>query len=701
MRTAARLGALACALGTALFLASDASGQPRRAITPDDLLAMHRVSDPRISPDGTSVTYTVGTPHMEENRVVRNIWIAPLTGGGAPRQLTRGGRDGGARWSPDGKQIAFLSTHEGTQQVFIVDATGGEPRRMTNLVGGADHVTWSPDGRSLAFTSLTYIDCADDGCNRKRQAERDARGTSARTYDGLLYRHWTEWRDEQRHHLFLVPVGGGPARNLTPGARYDVPPVQREGPHPIAFSPDGREIAFVAVDDPVEAISTNGDIFVVPVESGGAQPTRLTSGPGFEGGPAYSPDGRWLAYRSQATAMYEADRWRLMRYDRTARTHTEIATGFDRSVEKIAWAPDGSAIFFNAEDRGQMPVFSVAPTGGTPRPITPGTFNAEFALSPDGRTLVMARTSQRQPTELVAANADGSGERPVTRHNAERLAALDLPAPEHFTFAGADGAEVHAMLLRPPAFDASRTYPLVMVLHGGPQTQFGDTWSWRWNSQVFAGQGHAILMINRRGSTGFGQAFTDAIRQDWGGRPFDDLMKGLDAALARFPFLQKDNVAAAGASYGGYMITWMASQAQGRFKALVAHAAVYNLESMYGATEELWFPEYEFGGPPWEQEEVYRRLSPHRHAAAFGKYKTPTLVIHGELDFRVPYTQGLEFYTALQRQGVPSRLVMFPDEGHWILRPQNSAYWYGEVLGWLRRWVGASPIRNAEGGVRN
>jgi dipeptidyl aminopeptidase/acylaminoacyl peptidase len=690
-----RVGALACALGTILLLATDAGAQPRRAITPDDLFAMHRVSEPEISPDGRWVVYTLGTPDMQENRVVGNLWIVPAGGDAAPRQLTTGGRDGGARWSPDSTRVAYLSTHEGTQQIAIVPIRGGEPTRVTSLAGGADHVTWSPDGRTLAFTSATFVDCADDACNRRRLQAQDERGANARVYDGLLYRHWTEWRTEQRRHLFVVPADGGTPRNLTPGATYDVPPLEREGPHPIAFSPDAREIAFVAVEDPVEAVSTNGDIFVVPLAGAAAAPVRLTSGPGFDGGPAYSPDGRWLAYRSQATAMYEADRWRLMRYDRTARAHTEIATGFDRSVEQIAWAPDGTSIYFNAEDRGHMPVFRVPAAGGTPEPLTPGTFNAEFSLAPDGRTLVMARTSQQAPAELVATNADGTRERALTRHNAERLAELDLVAAEHFTFAGAGGAEVHAMLLRPPAFDASRTYPLVMVLHGGPQTQFGDTWSWRWNAQVFAGQGHAILMINRRGSTGFGQAFTDAIRQDWGGRPFEDLMLGLDATLQKFPFLDHDNVAAAGASYGGYMIAWMASQSQGRFKALVAHAAVYNLESMYGATEELWFPEYEFGGPPWEQEEVYRRLSPHRYAGAFGKYRTPTLVIHGELDFRVPYTQGLEFYTALQRQEVPSRLIVFPDEGHWILKPQNSAYWYGEVLGWLSRWMGASPMRNS------
>jgi dipeptidyl aminopeptidase/acylaminoacyl peptidase len=403
--------------------------------------------------------------------------------------------------------------------------------------------------------------------------------------------------------------------------------------------------------------------------------------------PAYSPDGRYIAYRAQTRPGNEADRWRLMKFDREAGTHAEIVTAFDRSVNHIEWSPDSQTIYFNAEDRGFVPVFRVIAAGGVPAAVTPSTFAGEFALSPDGRTLVVARSSQQSPPELAAVPAAGGDLRPLTSHNADRLAQLDLPEAEHFTFAGAAATEIHGMLLRPPAFDPSKKYPVLMVLHGGPETQFGDTWSVRWNTQVLASPGYAVLMINRRGSTGFGQQFTDEINKDWGGKAFEDVMKGLDAALAKYAFLDGTRVAAAGASYGGYMIAWMASQAKGRFKALVCHAGVYNLVSMYGATEEVWFPEWSFGGTPWADTEDFLAQSPHTRAADFGTFKTPTLVIHGELDFRVPYTQGLELYTALQRQGVPSRLIVFPDEGHWILKPQNSAFWYHEVLQWLQKYL--------------
>ena len=676
-------------LAMAVLLAAAAAGaQTRRAITIDDLLALDRISDPQISPDGSQVAYTVATPDLAANRLARTIWIAPVAGDEAPRQLTESGHDSGARWAPDGRRLAFLSSRDGTAQVYLVDAAGGQPSRLTTLSGGADHIVWAPDGASLAFTSQVFADCADDACNAARLAERKRSRVEARVYDGLLYRHWTEWSTGRRSHLFVMALDGSKPRDLVPGASYDVPPVQRGGPHPIAFSPDGRELAFVAVTDAREAISTNGDIFIVQLD-GATGPVRLTEGAGFDGAPAYSPDGHWLAYRSQATPGYESDRWRLMRYDRRARTHREVAPAFDRSVDAIAWSPDSATLYFTAPDRGYVPVFSVPTAGGTPKAITPDTYTSEFALSPDGRQLVLAHSSQHSPTELalVATGDAGAGARPLTRHNAERLSVLDLPEAEHFSFTGAGGASVHGMLLRPPAFDTSRKYPVVMILHGGPQTMFSDAWSWRWNTQMFASPGYAVLMINRRGSTGFGQQFTDEIRGDWGGAPYEDLMLGLDAALARYPFLDGDRVAAAGASYGGYMIAWMASKAQGRFKALVCHAGVYDLESMYGATEELWFPERDFGGPPWAARETYERLSPDEYAADFGKYRTPTLVTHGELDFRVPYTQGLEFYTALQRQGVPSRLVIFPDEGHWILKPRNSRLWYEQVLAWLGQYI--------------
>jgi dipeptidyl aminopeptidase/acylaminoacyl peptidase len=683
--------ALLLNLFVVLLATAPLAGQPtpatagKRAMTFDDLLGMYRVGDPQISPDGKWIAYTLGAVDKAANRTVRNIWLAPVAGG-EPRQLTSGGRDLHARWSPDGKWLAFLSTRDGTAQVWLISLEGGEATKLTNLSTGADNVMWSPDGKWLAFTSEVFPDCRDDACNEKRDAEREKSKVKARAYDALLYRHWDAWEDGKRSHLFVISVAGGTPRDLTAGADYDVPPVQRGSGEDLAWSPDSKELCFTAVTDPVEAISTNGDLFVVP--AGGGEIKKITTNGGFDGNPAYSPDGRWIAYHSQARAGFEADLWRLVLYDRQSGKHTVANEKFDRSVENILWSPDSKTIYFAAEDQTVKPIYSVvAAPGAEPKQIVKDTYTSEVGLSRDGRMLVFSRVSMTAPTEVYTTNSDGTGARQITRHNAEKLAQLDLNAPEKYWFAGAGGTQVHAMLVRPPGFAASKKYPLLLIAHGGPQTMWSDAWSYRWNPQLFASPGYVVLLINRRGSTGFGQKFTDEIRGDYGGKAFEDLMLGVDAALKKFPFIDGSRLGAAGASYGGFMMNWFAGHTKGRFKCIVTHASMYDQASFYGATEELWFPEWDQLGRPWTNPEVYRKESPGTYAAEFGKYKTPTLVIHGEQDYRVPYTEGLAMYTALQRQGVPSRLVIFPDEGHWILKPQNSEFWYREVLGWLAKYL--------------
>jgi dipeptidyl aminopeptidase/acylaminoacyl peptidase len=677
------------ALLPVLALATPAFGAGR-PITVADLMAMERVSEPQVSPDGTRVVYTVSVPDLSANRVSRNVWILAVQNGAA-RALTMTGRDSLARWAPDGRRIAFVSQRDGSAQLYTLNTDDqNEPVRLTRLSGGIDNIVWSRDGRTIAFTSEVYPDCRDEACNAARDDAREKSPSKARIYDALLYRHWTSWSEGKRAHLFVVSSTGGTPRDLMPGANYDVPPREREGPHPIAFSPDGRMLCFTAIVDRVEATSTNADLFEVDVNAGTVR--QVTTNPGFDGAPAYSPDGLSIAYRSQARAGYESDKWRLMLYDRGTGRHTSLTDAFDRSVDTALWGGDGNTIYFNAEDRGAMPVYEVTlggpsrdPRAGMPHAITQGSFDGEFDLG--GNTLIVARSSLAAPADLYEINLVTGNARPLTHQNASRLGALDIARAESFTFAGAGGTEIGGMLVKPPAFDATKKYPVVMLLHGGPQTQWGDAWSYRWNAQMFASAGYAVVMINRRGSTGAGQKFTDEIAGDWGGKPFDDLMKGLDFVLAKYSYLDPQRVAAAGASYGGYMIDWLESQSKGRFKTLVSHAGVYNLASMYGATEELWFPEHDLLGTPWTNPAAYQRMSPSSHAAEFGKYKTPTLVICGEQDYRVPYTQSLEFYTALQRQDVPSKLVVFPDEGHWILKPQNAIVWYREVEAWLQQYL--------------
>jgi len=689
MKHAKQATLILCAVllgGPPAFWPTPLAAQSKRAITFDDLISVHRVSDPQISPDGAWVAYTLATPDKAANRTVRNIWLVPISGG-EPRQLTRSGRDLRARWSSDGKKLAFLSSRDGSQQVYVISLDGGEAVKLTSLSTGADNLLWSPDGRSVAFTSEVYPDCRDDACNEKRDSEREKSRVKARIYDRLLYRHWDRWWDGKRSHLFVVSATGGSPHDLTPGADYDVPPFSLGGPDEIAFSSDGKEICFTANTDQDAARSTNGDLFVVPAD-GSAAPKRITSNPGFDGGPLYSPDGRWIAYHAQLKGGYESDRWRLMLYHRQSGRHVNLSENFDRSVDNLAWSADSKTIFFNFEDHTKMPLDRIAAEAGMePRPVLSGGYYPEFALSRDGRILVFSRTSLTMPAELFAASADGTGVRQLTRYNAERLAQLDLHPAELFTFPSTDGVEVQGMLLRPPGFDAAKKYPMVLLCHGGPQTMWSDAWGYRWSAQMFASPGYVVVMINRRGSTGYGQRFTDEINSDYGGQPFRDLMKGVDYVLGKYPFVDGGRMAAAGASYGGFMIDWMASQAKGRFKALVSHAGVYDQISFYGATEELWFPEWDFRGTPWANQVIYEKWSPHSYVPEIGRYKTPTLVTHGELDFRVPYTQGLEFFTALERQGVPAKLLIFPDEGHWILKPQNSELWYKTVLDWLAAYL--------------
>jgi dipeptidyl aminopeptidase/acylaminoacyl peptidase len=657
----------------------------RRAITFRDLISMHRLSDVQISPDGQRIAYTVATPDFDANRIPHDVWIVP-TSGGEPRQITRDGTSERPRWSPDGKTIALLSSREGEPQVYLIPADGGDARQVTFLSTGADDELWSPDGRSLAFVSRVYADCRDDVCNAKRDEERARSKVKARIYDKLLFRHWSSWSDGKRSHLFVAPASGGSALDLTPGADYDVPPFSLDSPEAIAFSPDGREICFTANTDRDEALSTNGDLFTVPA-GGGSAPKRITTNPGNDWGPAYSPDGKSIAYRAQMQPGYESDRWRLMLYDRASGTATNLSESFDRSIESLEWTPDSRTIYFQTDDKAEFPVWVIsAIPGSAPKPVLPDGYHAEFDLSRDGRTLAFSRASLAIPPEIFVANADGSGARQLTHHNSALLAQLDLPAAEHFWFTGAEGTQVQAMLLRPPHFDASKKYPLLLLIHGGPQTPWSDNWGYRWNPQVMAAPGYVVLMINPRGSFGYGHKFTEEISGDWGGKVYDDLMKGVDAAIAKYPFIDGTRMAAAGGSYGGYMTDWIATHSN-RFKCLISHAGPWNETAMYGSTEELWFMEWEFGGPYWSNPESYRKWSASEYAAALAKYKMPTLVIAGEFDFRVPYTQSLEFFTALQRQGVPSKLMVFPDEGHWILKPQNSELWYKTFLDWLARYL--------------
>ena len=674
------LFALLVAAGISAF-AQDSSKHP---ITFTDMIGMHRIAEPEISRDGKWIAYTVTTPDMDANRGASNIWIVS-TAGGTEMQLTRSGHDSSPVWSPEGKTLAFLSSRSGVSQVYLLSMDGGEAHPLTKLSTGADIVKWSPDGKALAFTSSVYPDCKDDECNSKRDAEKEKNKVKAHVAERLLYRHWTHWNEGKRSHLFVIPADGSTApRDLTLGADYDIPPDERGGPGDINFSPDSKELCFTAVTDRMEAISTNADLFIVPIAGGEAK--RITTQQGFDGNPVYSSDGKFIAYHAQLTPGYEADRWRVMLYDRQSGKRENLTEGFDRSAEELAWSADSKTIFFTAENETQKPVYAMpARAGAEPKKLLADTFNTAISFSADGKTLAFERTSLTMPAEVFVAAGDGSNLRQLSHQNDSILAVLEMNPPEAFWFEGAEGTKVQAMLIRPPKFESTKKYPLLVVLHGGPQTMWSNAWGSRWNAQVFSAAGYVTLMINRRGSTGYGQKFTDEITNDWGGKAYLDVMNGVDYALKKYSFVDGTRMAAAGGSYGGYMADWIATH-NGRFKAIVSHASVYDKVAMY-ATEELWFEEHDMQGTPWSNPENYKKWAPVTYAGELGKYKTPTLVIAGERDFRVPYTQSLEFFNALQRQGVPSKLLVFPDEGHWVLKPQNSQFWYKTFLDWLALYV--------------
>ncbi len=644
------------------------------------MLRLTRISDPRIASDGTMVAFTVQTVDLDQNTKPTQIWTVPVTGG-TPRQITtQGTQNERPRWSPDSHSIAFISNRSGSSQVWIMNADGSEPRQITSISTEAGGVMFTPDGKKLVFTSDVYPDCPNDDCNRSRIEAGKNSKVKARTYTTLLFRHWTSWQSKRRSHLLVVSVAGGLPTDLTPG-NNDVPPFSLGGPDDYAISPDSAQLCYSMNADPAPATSTNTDLFTIPLNGG--ETRRLTSNPGADDAPQYSPDGKYIAYRSQQRAGYESDRWRLIVLDLANDRTTVVTEPLDRSVGSFAWSSDSTRLFFTAEDRGRHVLYIIPAQGGASRLIASGPNTIDdVQLSGDGKTMIYTSQSASAPIEIYRTTSSGGEPVALTHLNDPVLANYTLPKLEESDVEAPDKVRVHYYVLKPPDFQRGRKYPVLFLIHGGPQGAWGESWSYRWNPQVFAAAGYVVVMPNPRGSTGYGQKFTDDINQDWGGKPFDDLMAVVDRVVT-LPYVDPDRMAAAGGSYGGYMVDWLLGHTQ-RFKALISHAGVFDLRSMAGATEELWFPLWEFHGMPWENPEQYAKWSPSYYVNDF---HTPTLVIHGELDFRVPYTQGLQLYTSLQLQKVPSKLLVYPDEGHWVLKPQNSVLWYDTFLDWINEWL--------------
>lgn len=697
---------------TLFLLALPLAAQTKRPFTFEDMMKLKRIGDFTVSPDSKWVTFSAVDVDLGANTRKSHLWIVPVAGGESRRLTPESANqtEDRLRFAPDGKRVLYTIVRNGGSQIWTQNfdseqgALVGMPHEVTNISTDADGAIWSPDGKSILFVSAVYPDCQDDACNKQRNEAAEKSKVKAKIFTHLLYRHWNAYGNGTRSHLFLVEAdcdaeGGNTAcagRDLTPGD-HDVPPFSLGGQDQYQFSPDGKEIAYTSNIEEVEATSTNSDVFTLSLTDPNAKPKNLTAeNKGSDSTPMYSPDGKWLAIRSQFRAGYESDRFRLRLIDRATEKITNLTENWDRWVDSMGWASDSKKLYVTAGDKGESPIFSISIDGAAPMELIRGTDDSPTA-TPDGNFIVFARNSVRYPTELfviwpekkalVQLNNQPSlpthMERELTKLNGEILGEFSMQPVESFWFTGSEKAKVQGFIVKPPNFDASKKYPVKFLIHGGPQGQWGDDWSFRWNPNLFAADGYVIVMINPRGSTGYGQKFIDDINGDWGGRAYHDLMLGLDYAEKTYPFIDKDRECALGASYGGYMANWLLGHTT-RFKCIVSHDGMFNSESAYGSTEELWFNEWEFKGTPWTNREVYRKWSPHLSAANF---KTPTLVVHGQLDYRLDVSEGFQLFTTLQRLGVPSKMLYFPDEGHWVLKPQNSQLWWKTVGDWVDQWT--------------
>ncbi len=690
-RVSTKLHVLLRLLGIALAIAlaaGAAMAQAKRPITIEDLWAVKRPGNPSLSPDGRWAAVEVTSYDMKENKSSSNIWLLATDGSAQRRLTTHTGRDSAPAWSPDGKWIAFLSKREGDEQtqVYLISPTGGEARRLTKLPAGASGIKWFQDSKRLGVISWVWPDLATDEEQARRQKERQDSKVKAYVIDTTTFRYWDHWLADGRvPHVFAVDIESGAHRDLLAGTGLSV---GRYEPSADSYdiSPDGNEIAITTDLGKDFGYDPNADVVTVSLRDG--KWTNLTAeNPANDGSPRYSPDGKWIAYSQQKIKHFYADRQRVALYERATGKKRVLTEAWDRSADTPEWTPDSQRLYFAAEDKARQPIWMLAISGGDPKPLIEGGMNSDPTLSADGRTIVFLRTTMGMPTAVFAAAGDGSGTRKIETLNDELAGQWRLGAVEEMTYAGWGNEPVQMWVVFPPDFDPKQKWPLLQVVHGGPHGAWMDQFHFRWNMHLFASRGYVVAAVNFHGSTGWGQAFTDSITAEYGKRELVDVEKGTDALVAK-GYIDPQRLVAAGGSYGGYMVAWMNGHTD-RYKAYVCHAGVYDWVSQM-ASDVVRGRERALGGFPWDQPQKTLEQSPHWYA---GKFKTPTLVVHDEQDYRVPLTQGFEYYSTLRMRGVPARLLYFPDENHWVLKPQNSRLWYTEFFNWIEKYAGSNLSR--------